>query len=247
MDTPYLGISPGVLAYGAEAHYQAASSTLAQLSGLGMFGGGAAAAGAASGAKSPTTRSAYALREPAAEGTAKGKKDEAPASGWGNWGKLAVIGGAAVLAAGGAAAYAKRREIGEGVNWATSHLAFVGCLMRPEELRARVAGVEGVSAGAEVGWVNLYTKLGRGAEPGTGAVGRTFCNLPKGGKWKDELNDKARDEVTAHMSKCKHIWRSPLSICPQRKSHMLMLLQTCSLPLSTQATDFLPTMLPTIS
>ncbi|OBT46513.1 hypothetical protein VE00_03355 [Pseudogymnoascus sp. WSF 3629] len=200
MDTPYLGISPGVLAYGAEAHYQAASSTLAQLSGLGMFGGGAAAAGAAGGAKSPTTRSADALRLPAAEGSAKEKKDEAPASGWGNWGKLAVIGGAAVLAAGGAAAYAKRREIGEGVNWATSHLAFVGCLMRPEELRARVAGVEGVSAGAEVGWVNLYTKLGRGAEPGTAAVGRTFCNLPKGGKWKEELNDKARDEVTAHMN-----------------------------------------------
>ncbi|ELR08304.1 hypothetical protein VC83_08349 [Pseudogymnoascus destructans] len=199
MDTPYLGISPGVLAYGAEAHYQAASSTLAQLTGLGMFGGGAAAAAAAAGgAKSPTTRSADALKLPAAESSAKEKNDEAP--GWGTWGKLAVIGGAAVLAAGGAAAYAKRREIGEGVNWATSHMAFVGCLMRPEELKARVAGVEGVSAGAEVGWVNLYTKLGRGAEPGTGAGGRTFCNLPKGGKWKEELNDNAKEEVTAHMN-----------------------------------------------
>ncbi|KFY25228.1 hypothetical protein V493_04752 [Pseudogymnoascus sp. VKM F-4281 (FW-2241)] len=72
--------------------------------------------------------------------------------------------------------------------------------MRPEELRARVAGVEGVSAGSEVGWVNLYTKLGRGAEPGTATGGRTFCNLPKGGKWKEELNDKATDEVAAHMN-----------------------------------------------
>lgn len=219
MDTPYLGISPGVLAYGAEAHYQAASSTLAQLSGLGMFGGGAAAAGAAGGAKSPTTRSADTLRLPAAEGSANEKKDEAPASGWGNWGKLAVIGGAAVLAAGGAAAYAKRREIGEGVNWATSHLAFVGCLMRPEELRARVTGVEGVSAGAEVGWVNLYTKLGRGAEPGTGVVGRTFCNLPKAGKWKEELNDKARDEVTAHMSKYQHLEESSINMSREKISH----------------------------
>lgn len=196
MDTPYLGISPGVLAYGAEAHYQTASSALAQLGGLGMFGGGAAAAG---GAKSPTTQSANALQLPPAEGGAEKKKDDAPA--WGKWGKLAMIGGAAVLAAGGTAAYVKRREIGEGVGWATSHLAFVGCLMRPEELRARVAGVEGVSAGSEVGWVNLYTKLGRGAEAGTGAGGRTFCNLPKGGKWREELNDRASDEVAAHMSK----------------------------------------------
>lgn len=205
MDTPYLGISPGVLAYGAEAHYQTASSALAQLGGLGMFGGGAAAAG---GAKSPTTQSAVALEGPAAgSNNSKEKKDEAPA--WGKWGKLAMIGGAAVLAAGGTAAYVKRREIGEGVGWATSHLAFVGCLMRPEELRARVAGVERVSAGAEVGWVNLYTKLGRGADSGTGARGRTFCNLPKAGKWKEELNDKASDEVAAHMSKCE-FWRTSL-------------------------------------
>ncbi|KFY79532.1 hypothetical protein V499_01464 [Pseudogymnoascus sp. VKM F-103] len=199
MDTPYLGISPGVLAYGGEAHYKAASSTISQLTGLGMFGGGTAAAAAAGGAKSPTTRSADTLKVTAAEGSAKEEK-KADATGWGNWGKLAVIGGAAVLAAGGAAAYAKRREIGELVNWTTSHMAFVGCLMRPEELRARVAGVEAVSAGAEVGWVNLYTKLGRGAEAGTGAGGRTFCNLPKAGKWKEVVNDKAKDEVTAHMN-----------------------------------------------
>ncbi|OBT56005.1 hypothetical protein VE04_03022 [Pseudogymnoascus sp. 24MN13] len=150
--------------------------------------------------QSPTTRSADTLKLTAAEGSAKEEK-KADATGWGNWGKLAVIGGAAVLAAGGAAAYAKRREIGELVNWTTSHLAFVGCLMRPEELRARVAGVEAVSAGAEVGWVNLYTKLGRRARRrGLRRGGRTFCNLPKAGNWKEALNDKAKDEVTAHMN-----------------------------------------------
>jgi hypothetical protein len=195
-----------------------------------MFGGGAAAA--AGGAKSPTTRSADQLKQPATESNVKEKKDEAP--GWGKWGKLAVIGGAAVLAAGGTAAYVKRREIGEGVGWATSHLAFVGCLMRPEELRMRVAEVEGVSAGAEVGWVNLYTKLGRGADPGTGAGGRTFCNLPKGGKWREELNDKASDEVAAHMSKCPVL--GALSTGPEKRSYLLTLPQICSPRLRTQAT-----------
>jgi hypothetical protein len=78
--------------------------------------------------------------------------------------------------------------------------------------------------------------LGRGAEPGTAAVGRTFCNLPKGGKWKEELNDKARDEVTAHMSKCQHLENSSINMPREKISHTNVL-QTCSLPLSTQATE----------
>lgn len=225
-DTPYLGISPSVLAYGAESHYQTASAALAQLGGLGLFSSGAAAG---SGAASPTARSAGAL---AAGAEAKRGKAKEEAGGWGGWGKVAMLGGAAVLAAGGAAAYAKRREIGEGVGWATSHLAFVGCLMRPEELRGRVGGMEGLcggggrsgdvrmarEGGGGVGWMNLYTKLGRRAQLesqkrasaaggvglAVGMAGRTFCNLPRsegtGAYWREAVNDDAVDEVMAHMS-----------------------------------------------
>ncbi|QPH01584.1 hypothetical protein C2857_005787 [Epichloe festucae Fl1] len=200
-DTPYLGISPGVVAHGAEGHYQNAAATLSQLSGLksALWGANANAnANANVGAKS-TAVSASPAASPAA------------ASGWGPWGKVAMYAGAAgAVAAGGAAAWMNREQITEGWSWASSHLEFVGCLARAEELKKRVGCMVQLHEDLGVGYANLYTRLGKAASSKRISVvgtvlgkNRTFCNLPKtmaAGEWMEAVNDKATDETLAHMA-----------------------------------------------
>lgn len=198
-DTPYLGISPGVVAHSAEDRYNAATSAFAQVSSL---------AGAL-----------WAEKE--VDKTLKEKKlvaalpapppPEAPA--WKKWGTLAMYAGAAgAVAAGGAAAYFKKDQIQEGWSWVGSHLEFVGCLMKGEELKKRVAGMVILRKELGVGWANLYTRLGKEAvsKADGSLVGsvignqRTFCNLPKTSAkdfFREAINDKAADETSAHMSK----------------------------------------------
>lgn len=187
-DTPYLGIAPSVLAHGAEDKYRTASTVYSGLQSMGIFG-----TGSSSGTSASTNASAAALsnKTPLALPPAP---DVGGGTGWQKWGKMAMYAGAAAaVAAGSAAAYQNRQAITEGVSWATSHLEFVGCLMRPEDLRKRVAKIEGLSTSQElvkreeskdprlqmmaqqqeanlekeplgrVGWMCLYTKLGAAA------------------------------------------------------------------------------------
>ncbi|KAF9771134.1 hypothetical protein IL306_011236 [Fusarium sp. DS 682] len=202
-DTPYLGISPGVVAHGAEDQYQNAAQavgTISQLSGLGASLWGAKTAGSPSTSPAPP-KTAGALPAPSASG----------GNSWQKWGKMAMYAGAAgAVAAGGAAAWMKRDQLGEGWSWASSHLEFVGCLARGEELRKRVACLLQLRQELDVGFANLYTRLGKAApSKQINVVGtvlgqdRTFCNLPKkqpGGVWKEAINDKATDEAGAHMN-----------------------------------------------
>ncbi|EFY98784.1 hypothetical protein X797_001730 [Metarhizium robertsii] len=184
-DTPYLGISPGVVAHGAESHYGTAASTISQMGGLRTALWGA--------------------------GNTTAKAPAAPPSAWQKWGKVAMYAGAAgAVAAGGAAAWMNRDQIAEGWTWASSHLEFVGCLARAEELKKRVAFVVRLHEELGVGYANLYTRLGKGASSKkismAGTVlgkDRTFCNLPKtmnAGDWMEAVNDKAGDETVAHMT-----------------------------------------------
>lgn len=211
-DTPYLGIAPGVVAHGAEGHYQNAASAITQLSGLGASLWGANKAATSTRAPPP---SAGAL--PPATG---GNKS---AGGWGTWGKVAMVAGAAgAVAAGGAAAWMNRDHISEGWTWVSSHLEFVGCLARAEELKKRVSYMVRLNEELRVGFANLYTRLGRAASSkNVSMVGtvlgseRTFCNLPRSqaaGVWKEAVNDKATDETVAHMSEL------PPSACSYRES-----------------------------
>ncbi|CAG8973417.1 hypothetical protein HYALB_00006443 [Hymenoscyphus albidus] len=201
-DTPYLGISPGVVAHGAEGHYNAASSALAQLSGLttAIWGTNAAA-------KATENPEAKKSKPPAAL-----PAPPAPESAWAKWGKLALAaGGVAAVAGAGATAFVNRDRITEGWGWVGSHLEFVGCLMKGEELRKRVTGMVTLNKEMDVGWANLYTRLGKKAvnkETGSmvgSVIGnqRTFCNLPRSDArifWKEAINDNAGDEASAHMT-----------------------------------------------
>ena len=204
-DTPFLGVSPGVIAHGAEGHIATASAAVSQLTSLTSLWGGAKAA---SSAKAAQKKPLAALPAPA-----KAEKDKASASGtgWGSWGTVAMVAVGAVAASGAAAAYYNREQITQGWNWASSHMEFVGCLARKEELRRRVAYMVRLNKDLGVGFGNLYTRLGKAASSRTDSmVGtvlgnqRTFCVVPQrdaAGDWRPAVNDNATDEVWAHMCK----------------------------------------------
>ncbi|KAJ4403306.1 hypothetical protein N0V82_010675 [Gnomoniopsis sp. IMI 355080] len=233
-DTPYLGISPGVVAHGAETHYSTASAALTQLSGLASLwspgGSSHTKSSSNNGANGQSEKQpvgaapvAEAAKEASERGGGANTTTGSSSSAWGSWGKMAMYAGAgAALAGGAAAAYLKRDQLTEGWTWVSSHLEFVGCLARGEELRRRMAYMVRVQRELGVGFGNLYTRLGAGATArqqqvagigGTNMVGtvmgpkRTFCNLPsmragpdRSGVWEEAVNEKAGDETGAHMA-----------------------------------------------
>ena len=223
-DTPYLGISPGVVAYGAETHYKTAStaySAIADIAGVFGFGGAAASS---SGPQQSTKQKALtagpeAAKEAMAASLNASQGDAAAVPAWQRWGRVAMYAGAAgAVAAGGAAAYLKRDTITEGWTWVGSHLEFVGCLLRGEELKSRVREVVKLKQEKGIGFTDLVTVLGQGGQrPGKSLAGgfieiagvepgerRTFCITPKTDEWKPLfegiVNEKAVDETVAHMS-----------------------------------------------
>ncbi|OOQ82482.1 hypothetical protein PEBR_38944 [Penicillium brasilianum] len=220
-DTPFLGIAPGVVSYGAEGHYRNATTaynTFTEVAGI--FGYGKS---------SPDQAAAATAKEPpkALPPTA----DAAATPSWQRWGRYAMFAGAAgAVAAGGAAAlYSQRQNLTAGFTWVSSHLEFVGCLARTSELKQRLEGLAKVQEDRGIECVNFYTCLGQGAgnlvaETATGKTSfsqkiirsknRTFCMLPSevedaekvpsssrpGLQWKKAVNNQAPDEVQAHVS-----------------------------------------------
>lgn len=222
-DTPYLGISPGVVAHGAEQHYKTASTAYSALSDVaGVFGYGSSGSSTPS---QPRQDPQKLLTQGANAMTASmAASDAASTPTWQRWGKYAMFAGAAsAVAAGGAAAYLKRDTITEGWSFLSSHLEFVGCLAKGEELKSRLERVLHLHNTRSVGFANLITVLGRGAPPAQpaprktyaggfveiGAVEgivpseRTFCTVPKSERnrrfFERAKNNRAKDEVQAHM------------------------------------------------
>ena len=225
-DTPYLGIAPGVIAHGAEQHYKTATTAYSAMSEVAsVFGYGSSKSSSTS--AQPKQDSNKLLTQGAdamsASMTAANSDTAAAAPGWQRWGKYAMFAGAAgAVAAGGAAAYLKRDTITEGWSFIGSHLEFVGCLAKGEELKSRLERILQLNKTRNVGFANLITVLGKGApaqrKEGTTVAGgfveigavegiapseRTFCTVPKSERnrkfFQKAKNDKATDEINAHM------------------------------------------------
>ncbi|KAJ5551215.1 hypothetical protein N7461_005913, partial [Penicillium sp. DV-2018c] len=218
-DTPFLGIAPGVVSYGAEGHYRNATTaynTISEVAGLFGYGGN----GSASKGTTPAPPQADTKKLPSTP-------DAAATPSWQRWGKYAMFAGAAgAVAAGGAAMYTQRQKLTEGFGWVSSHLEFVGCLARMSELHQRIAHLSDVKEKRGIGCMNFYTCLGKGATslvqntPTSNtsfsqkiirSKNRTFCSLPEevengqgsntpGLLWTRAVNDRAADETDAHTT-----------------------------------------------
>lgn len=228
LDTPFLGIAPGVVSYGAEEHYRTATTaynTVSEVAGLFGFGKG-------NGNNGSNTRQQEENTRPSPQSSAvqtSPATDAAATPSWQRWGRYAMFAGAAgALAAGGAAAmYTQRDRLTSGFGWVSSHLVFVGCLSRPAELRQRVTNLTKVYQDRGIRCTNFYTTLGKSAsslvetsDQGKTSFSqkiirskhRTFCTLPPeedqgatrpkepGLGWIKAVNDQAKDEVKAHVS-----------------------------------------------
>lgn len=228
-DTPYLGISPGVISHGAEQHYKNASTAYSAISDVAGVLGYGASSKTKNTPRSPQqqqanqkmlTQGADAVSASMTNATG----DAAAVPAWQKWGKYAMFAGAAgAVAAGGAAAYLKRDSITEGWSFIGSHLEFVGCLAKGEELKIRLERIVKLNKERGIGFADLITVLGKGvpqkSKPGTPLAGgfveigavegiapndRTFCTIPKSEKnrkfFERAKNDKASDEMQAHMN-----------------------------------------------
>lgn len=178
-DTPYLGISPGVLAHGAEEHFNQASTAYKAFDTASQFFGWSSPR---SGTPTPIADAA-SRGLPAPNGSTAAT---ATTGAWSKWGKYAAYGGAAAAIAGVAgAAYLNRNQISQGFEWAGSHLEFVSSLARGAELQQRVEQVVQLTKSHGVGFADFYTALSEKVTSQTkysGAVlgaDRTFCVVPK--------------------------------------------------------------------
>lgn len=208
-DTPYLGISPGVVAHGAEGHWNTAAAAYNAYNNVAStFGWGKKQE------PDPDVLAASKML-PSASSSGDPNADTAVVPAWQRFGKIAMFAGAAgALAAAGGAAYMNREQLSEGWQFVGSHLEFVGCLARQEDMKKRIASVVTVSESLGIGFTDIYTQLGLAVQkqgnPSTkwssGILGeqRTFCIVPKTESVKKHfipvVNDNATAETWAHMT-----------------------------------------------
>ncbi|KAK2739831.1 hypothetical protein FQN55_009152 [Onygenales sp. PD_40] len=250
-DTPFLGIAPGVVSYTAENQYKTATAAYGAISEVaGVFGWGTGKKKDNKAEGTPATRGdtkpAPASLPPTTSSSPSSSTldnsmvDAAEVPSWQRWGRYAMYAGAAgAVAAGGAAAlYSHRDKFLEGFSWATSHLEFVGCLARPEELRRRMMSIAKLQQERGIGAADFYTCLGKGAlDVPSGRTTRTtpsptlltryilrsklrtFCNLPNDVEESDNKDDKA---TYSNISGIKWIKATNDKATDETRAHMSM-------------------------
>ncbi|EME47310.1 hypothetical protein DOTSEDRAFT_69292 [Dothistroma septosporum NZE10] len=187
-DTPYLGISPGVLAHGAEDKInQSSQAYKAWDQASSFFGWNSPKSGSSTPIANASSRGLPAQNSTTSEGS--------------KWGKYAMYGGAAAAIAGVAgAAYLSWNQINQGLTWAGSHLEFVGCLARGAELQKRVEKVVDLTKTHGVGFANFYGALDEKVTSHTKYAGaflgddRTFCVVPKTARTAGSPTGSKRDQ-----------------------------------------------------
>ncbi|KAJ1990673.1 hypothetical protein H4R33_001623 [Dimargaris cristalligena] len=139
--------------------------------------------------------------------------------GMGKWGAIAV-GGLVASAAAAAVTYSQRDQIQSGISYITSHLEFVGALVRPDQLAQRIQRV--LALQPNVQFHCYYNELERRTTPppsssssnpqgrnsGNGprmaslTATRTFIGLPpaEAKPYFTPMPAEAKDEIDAHVS-----------------------------------------------
>ncbi|KAM0160100.1 hypothetical protein ACHAQE_004715 [Botrytis cinerea] len=231
-DTPYNGLARSMFVYGAFSQYNkvsniwnimsAASAGLISARSLGTMSAKQAARQAGS-SLTATTRTAspgwkiwegIAVKSGvvgaiAAGGVAAYRNRETIISGVKNLNKNSIKDGAeqGYDALGQGLAYINRDSVGQSFAWLSSHLKFVGALMRQKEMVQRLERLSKIEG---VGIRNFYTSLGENGywTGGYFVPERTFSAIPAPGQKSHELfirtvNGAVEDEVQAHMSMFK--------------------------------------------
>jgi hypothetical protein len=101
-------------------------------------------------------------------------------------------------------AYINRESLGQGFAWVSSHLHFIGALMKQKQLGTRLqrlAAIEGI------GIANLYSSMGQNGywTGGYFVPERTFCAVPPTEEnaskiFVREINGLVDDEINAHVT-----------------------------------------------
>ncbi|QSZ35462.1 hypothetical protein DSL72_008332 [Monilinia vaccinii-corymbosi] len=231
-DTPYNGLARSMFVYGAFSQYQkvsniwnimsAASAGLISARSLGTMSVRQAArqSGGSMAATTRTVSPAWKIWEGiavksgvvgaiAAGGVAAYRNREKIISGVKNLNRNSIKDGAeqGYDALGQGLAYINRDSVGQSFAWLSSHLKFVGALMRQKEMVQRLERLSKIEG---VGIRNFYTSLGENGywTGGYFVPERTFCAIPAAGQKSSKLfirsvNGAVEDEIQAHMSMFK--------------------------------------------